>query len=806
MNILERIRKERVIFEGGAGTLLQEAGLAPGELPELWNLTHPEVIENLHKSYLEAGCQIMKTNTFGANSLKYTGTDGMPTLKEVIDAAFAHAKAARKAINEDSYIALDVGPTGKMLQPLGDFPFESAVELFAEVIRLGAQAGADLILIETMNDSYETKAAVLAAKENCDLPVFVTNVYDEKATLMTGANPEAMVAMLEGLHVDAIGLNCSLGPKQMQQIVPRLVRAASVPVIVNPNAGLPRSENGKTVYDVDADAFAAYMVPIVEAGANIIGGCCGTNPEYMHKMIEATKDLPYQEVTEKNRSVISSYTHAVEFGGRPILIGERINPTGKKKFQQALRDHNIDYILEEGIRQEEAGVDVLDVNVGLPEIDEDQMMSEAVFELQSVLNLPLQIDTTDAVVMEHALRLYNGKAMVNSVNGKQHIMDEIFPLVDKYGGLVVALTIDEEGIPDEANKRVEIAEKIYARAAEYGIAKKDIIIDPLAMTISADDQSAVATLEAVRKIHEMGGLTTLGVSNISFGLPKRNLINGTFFTMAMHNGLKAAIMNPFSREMMQAYKGYLALSGQDPNCMGFIDYVNNLPEETVTVASGSGAKNAGNGAALDEKPLQKAIVKGLKDKAGVITKELLATREPLDLVNNEVVPALDIVGKGFEEKTMFLPQLLISADAAKAAFDVIKDAIAAAGNGGTSGEKVVIATVKGDIHDIGKNIVKVLLENYGFTVYDMGKDVPPEVIVDKVIEQNVKLCGLSALMTTTVPAMEETIRQLQEKAPWCKTVVGGAVMTQEYADMIHADYYAKDAMETVRIAEELLNH
>ena len=642
-SIIERIQKERMYFEGGLGTMLQEKGLQPGELPELWNLSHPEDICFMHESYLKAGCQIMKTNTFGANALKFTGEGGIPSLEEVVSAAVRHAKTARKNVGVEAYIALDLGPTGKMLQPLGDFPFEDAITLFAETVEAGVKAGADLILIETMNDSYETKAAVLAAKEHSDLPVFVTNVYDEQAKLMTGADPEAMVAMLEGLRVDALGMNCSLGPAQMKGIVPRLVAAASIPVIVAPNAGLPRSVDGKTVYDVDEKEFAEHMEEIVSAGASVVGGCCGTTPAYMEEMIRKVRELPFYPIEEKNNSVISSYTHAVTFGERPILIGERINPTGKKKFKEALVTHNMDYILEEGIRQEEAGADVLDVNVGLPEIDEDERMQETIFELQAVTDLPLQIDTTKEDVMEHALRIYNGKPMVNSVNGKQSEMEKIFPLVRKYGGLVVALTIDEDGIPETAQKRVEIAQKIYDTAAKYGIGKKDIIIDPLAMTVSADDQSALVTLESVRRItEELHGNTTLGVSNISFGLPKRNLINGTFFTMAMQCGLKAAIMNPFSREMMQAYRGFLALSGLDANCMGFIDYVSGLPEEITTVKNTSGKKIGVSDSVEEAKQLQNAIVKGLRDRAGMLTEELLEHTEPLEVINQQILSLIHI--------------------------------------------------------------------------------------------------------------------------------------------------------------------
>ena len=813
MIITERIKKQMVFFDGGMGSLLQARGLKPGEYPEMWNILHPDVIYDIHRQYLEAGANILKTNTFGANSLKFTGKDGMPALSDVVRAA---EDAARRAIEEcgrdDTYVALDLGPCGKLLEPLGDMPFESAVELFAEVVEAGKDR-ADLILIETMNDSYETKAAVLAAKEHSQLPIFVTNVYDEDKKLLTGADPLVMIAMLEGLGADAIGMNCSLGPEQMEGFIPDFLNNASVPIIVNPNAGLPRSdENGNTVYDVDADTFSDIMARIAKKGVMILGGCCGTTPEFIRKTVEKTKDIPFRLNPPKDISIISSGSKTVLFGRAPVLIGERINPTGKKRFQQALREHDIDHVLEEGIRQQEAGAHVLDVNVGLPEIDEDALMSEVVFELQSVSDLPLQIDTTDSEVMEHALRIYNGKPMINSVNGKREIMEAVFPLAAKYGGLVVGLTIDEDGIPKSARGRVDIAAKIYETAEKYGIEKKNIIIDPLAMAVSADDKSGAVTIEAVRCItNELGGMTSLGVSNISFGLPARHLINGTFFTMAMQAGLKAAIMNPFSYEMMSAYRSFLALSGQDENCLGYINYVNQLPEDKKTAgvkktSSGTGAAGTPVGAdvAFGETagpfaPLMSAIEKGLKEKAGAITGELIEDNDPLDLVNGAIVPALDVVGKGFEEKKLFLPQLLMAADAATAAFDVIKEKITAEDSGdGADRTKVVVATVKGDIHDIGKNIVKVLLENYGFDVIDLGKDVPPETVLEAVLKDNVPICGLSALMTTTVPAMEETIKLLHEKAPFCKTVVGGAVLTQEYADMINADKYCKDAMETVR--------
>ena len=761
-DIRELIKEKKVYFDGGLGSLLQARGLKPGEYPETWNITRPDDIKAVHAEYLSAGANIINSNTFGANSLKFTGEEGMPGLSEVVKAGLDIAcKAVSESDREDAYVALDIGPCGKLLEPLGDLPFEDAVNLFSEIVEVGKDK-ADLILIETMNDSYETKAAVLAAKENSDLPVFVTNVYDENEKLLTGAGPEVMIAMLEGLGVDALGMNCSLGPAQMEGFVPDFVNNASVPVIVNPNAGLPKSdEEGNTYYDVDADEFSDIMVRIAKEGAMILGGCCGTTPEYIRKTIEKTAAVPFKLNSEKDISVIASGSQAVTFGKAPVLIGERINPTGKKRFQQALRDHDIDYVLEEGIRQQEAGAQVLDVNVGLPEIDEDAMMSEVVFELQSVSDLPLQIDTTDPVVMEHALRIYNGKPMINSVNGKQEIMKEVFPLAAKYGGVVVGLTIDEEGIPVTAKGRVEIARKIADTAAEYGISKKDLIIDPLAMAVSADDKSGAVTLEAVERItKELGLMTSLGVSNISFGLPARHLINGTFFTMAMQSGLKAAIMNPFSNDMMSSYKAFLALSGQDENCLGYIDYVNQLPDDKkeasmANMASGAadGSASSGSvgisGAASDSPfaPLMNAIEKGLKEKAGAITRELIADNDPLALVNEAIVPALDVVGKGFEEKKLFLPQLLMAADSATAAFDVIKENINMEGvDDGSEKTKVVVATVKGDIHDIGKNIVKVLLENYGFDVIDLGKDVPPEAVLEAVLKDDVPLCGLSRFL------------------------------------------------------------
>ncbi|MBR5506547.1 MAG: homocysteine S-methyltransferase family protein, partial [Clostridia bacterium] len=720
-------------------------------------------------------------------------------LDEIIKCAIANC---RKAIDEcgnsnKHFVALDIGPLGKLLKPLGTLDFEDAVSIFAKTVEYGQKYGADLILIETMNDLYETKAAVLAAKENSDLPIFVTNAYDKSGKLMTGASPEAVCATLEGLGVDAIGMNCSFGPQDMIPILEKLVKVSSTPIIVNPNAGLPVFKDGKTSYDIDEMQFAEYIKKIANMGACVVGGCCGTTPEYIGEVTKRLSGFTPKPLTKKNLSVISSYTHAVNFGDKCVIIGERINPTGKKVFKEALRNNDIDYILNVGLDQENDGAHVLDVNVGLPEIDETDMLSKVVFSLQSVTGLPLQIDTSDAQAMEKAMRLYNGKPMVNSVNGKKESMEAIFPLIKKYGGLVVALTLDENGIPSDSEGRCKIAERIIETAKEYGIDKKDIIVDTLAMTISTDSNAAVVTLDSLEKIKKMGINTSLGVSNVSFGLPAREIINSTFFATALAKGLSGAIINPHSAEMMKVYKSYCALSGYDENCNEYIEF-----SKRITVSS-SLSENTQKVHTENEEGLKGAIIKGLKESAYKLSKDLLATDNPLDIINTQIVPALDAVGKGFEEKTVFLPQLLISAEAAKSAFDAIKEKMAESGNVQTKKCPVVIATVKGDIHDIGKNIVKALLENYGFDVSDLGKDVEPMAIIEEAKRKNAPLIGLSALMTTTVPAMEETVKLAKEIIPDVKIMVGGAVLTKEYADRMGADMYCKDAMESVRYAEEI---
>lgn len=797
MNFREYLKNNIVYLDGGMGTLLQAQGLRPGEHPERWNLSHPDIITSIHKEYFDAGSNVVCTNTFGANILKFSEDE----LENIISSAVFNAKTAREQSisKKEKFVALDIGPSGKLLKPLGDLDFEDAVNVFAKTVKLGVKYGIDLVIIETMNDSYETKAALLAVKENCDLPVIVSNAYGEDGKLMTGATPAAMVALLEGMGADALGANCSLGPRQLLGVAEELLKYASVPVILKPNAGLPKTLEQKTVFDITSDEFSNEVSEIIKQGVRVVGGCCGTTPEYIDALYKKTCGFAPVPIQNKNKTLVSSYTHTVEFGEKPILIGERINPTGKKRFKQALIENDMDYILSEGVNQQEKGVHILDVNVGLPDIDETKILKNAVCELQAIIDLPLQIDTANITAMESALRRYNGKAMINSVNGKRESMETVFPLVKKYGGVVVALTLDEDGIPETAEGRVKIAKKILATAAEHGISKRDIIFDTLAMTISSDNKAATATLDALKTIkNELGCHTSLGVSNISFGLPNRDAINSTFFAMALENGLSAAIMNPYSLDMLKTYHTFKALKGMDENCAEYIGLADLFVTATSTAVIESKSKSE-----EFSSELQYAIIKGFKDKSAELTKELLESIEPLNIVNNEIIPALNIVGQGFENKTVYLPQLLMSAEAAKSAFEIIKSFMVEKEDSTQKGT-IIIATVKGDIHDIGKNIVKLLLENYGFRIVDLGKDVSPETIVDNVVKIHAPLVGLSALMTTTVPAMEETIKQLKQKAPWCKIIVGGAVLTQEYADKIGADKYAKDAMEAVRYAESIM--
>lgn len=777
MNDLRKILKtQRLYFDGGFGTVIQKLGLEKGAAPEIWNLTNPQKVTEVHKAYIAAGSNIITTNTFGVNKDKYQN------YKELISAAVNCAKDAAKA-TENTFIAFDIGPTGRMLEPLGDLAFEEAVCLFSENIKVAVKCGVDLIIIETMNDAYETKAAVLAAKENSDLPIFVTNVYDKSGKLMTGADPLAMITLLEGLGVDAIGMNCSFGPDIMLEIIDQFTQNVSTPLIVNPNAGLPRVVDGKTVYSISDTEFAEYMAKLAEKGVSVLGGCCGTTPEYIEKTVAATKNIPLKPITDKNLTLVSSYTHAVEIKDSPILIGERINPTGKKRLKEALKNKDLNYILQEGIRQTEAGVHILDVNVGLPEIDEKEMMFSAVKALQSVTDTPLQIDSSDPVVLEKAMRIYNGKPLINSVNGEKESMDSVFALVKKYSGAVIALTMDKNGIPETAEERLKIAEKIANEALKYGISKKDIIVDPLCLTVSSDSKSALVTLKAVELLKENGFKTSLGVSNISFGLPEREIINTSFFTSALERGLNCAIMNPFSKGMMNSFYAFKVLHNMDIACENYIDYVaNNEQTETVTVKP-------------TDITLSDAIIKGLSDSVVAAAENLLHNTPALSVINEHIVPALNTVGKSFEEKKIYLPQLLMSAEAATGAFEKVKEKLPK--DSTDEHKSVILATVKGDIHDIGKNIVKVLLESYGFKVYDLGKDVSPKTICETVRKTGCNLVGLSALMTTTVPSMEETIKLLHETFNNTTVMVGGAVLNKEYANMINADKYCADAMETV---------
>ena len=785
---MTRLGRKPLFFDGAMGTILQEKGLAAGEAPELWNLLHPKDVLSVHISYLEAGVDIISANTFGANPFKCQENGVEP--EEVIAAG---VRLAHQAVEQAGHgvVALDIGPSGKLLFPMGDLAFEEAVNAFAQMASAGADAGADCVLIETMNDLYEVKAALLGVKEATSLPVFVTTTFDESGKLLTGGDIKAVAAVLEGLGADAIGMNCGLGPKQMLALIKELRSLTSLPLVVNPNAGLPRERNGHTFFDVGPEEFSSCMKEIVLAGAWVIGGCCGTTPEHLRQTVKLCKGLSCQPLPEVSSTIVTSGCKAVEFGREPIIIGERINPTGKSRFKQALRDNDLPYILGEGIAQQEAGAHLLDVNVGLPEIDEQAMMCKVVTELQSLSPLPLQIDTSDPETMASAMRVYNGKPLVNSVTAKQSSMRAIFPLVKKYGGVVIGLTITENGIPETAQGRVEAARLIVETAKEYGIDKRNIIIDPLTMAVSAGQDAALVTLDALSRIRrELGVYTSLGVSNVSFGLPQRENVTSAFFLMALQAGLNAAIMNPLSHSMMRAYRSFCALSGYDEGCRAYIDaYAKTEPVTTATASS-------------QELPLREAIEKGLKDKAGYAAEKLIKTMTGLEIINREIVPALDTVGQQFEAKTLFLPQLLMSADAAKAAFEVIKFHM----DGQASEQSkltIVIATVKGDVHDIGKNIVKVLLENYGFHVIDLGKDVMPEMVVDAVKRENAGLVGLSALMTTTVANMKETIDLLHRETPTVKIMVGGAVLTQEYADMIGADFYGADAMASVRYAMKL---
>ena len=779
-------------FDGGMGTMLQAAGLlGPGELPEPLNLTHPEEIAAIHQAYADAGAEFISTNTFGANGLKFDNVE------ELVQAATALVRRTGKKV------VLDIGPLGKLLQPMGELAFDDAYDLFARTIRAGAP-GADLVLIETMSDTLELKAAVLAAKENCDLPVFTTMIMDEKGRLLTGADIETAVTMLEGLGVDALGFNCSMGPDQMLPLVAQLRELTCLPIIVNPNAGLPESVNGETVYNVDPEAFAEKMEAIAKLGVSYLGGCCGTTPAHIAKMIQRVKDIPAVVHTPAPRTLVSSYSQTVELGKKPVIVGERINPTGKKRFKAALQANDMDYILDQAVQQVDAGADLLDVNVGMPGIDEKGMMIRTVKALQSIGGTPLQLDSTIPAVMEAALRVYNGKPIVNSVNGEEASLQNILPLVKKYGAAVVGLTLDENGIPKKAADRFAIAKRILDRATALGIPKRDVYIDCLTLTASAEQDGARETLEALHRVKtELGLKTVLGVSNISFGLPNREAVTRTFLTMALENGLDLPIINPNIASMAEAVRAFRLLRGFDVNCAAFVEAYANMPTATAAATPAAAAKPAAE-KAPETLDLPYAMSHGLKNEGAKITAQLLETTDAMEVVNEILIPALDSAGKLFEQGKIFLPQLIQTASVAQAAFEVIKTTLIERNAAPVSRGEIVLATVKGDIHDIGKNIVRVLLENYGYTVLDLGRDVPCQLVADTAKEHGVKLVGLSALMTTTLGAMEETIQLVKQSCPDCKIVVGGAVLTADYAEKIGADFYAKDAMETVAVAKEVV--
>ena len=803
MSICDYLGKELLYFDGAMGTRLQAAGLKPGELPEVWNITHGDVVADIHASYVRAGANILKSNTFGANALKMQGSGY--SVEDVVLAAFENARRAFASVpempEEKKFTALDLGPTGKLLAPYGDLQFEEAVSLYAEIVRAGVKAGADLILAETMSDTYEAKAAILAAKENSSLPVFVTFTFDKDGKLLNGADVETAVLMADGLGVDAVGFNCGLGPDLVAKLMPRARCVTNLPIIANPNAGLPTEQNGKTVFTTGPEEFAEYMLDVYREGGSVLGGCCGTDPGYIRLVAERTKGLKPVALnataatnnTEKKNSVtaVTGYGAPVFFDKEPVLIGERINPTGKPVLKEALRNGDMDYICRLGLEQLENGAHVLDVNTGLPGLNETETLCKAVTSLQAITPVPLEIDTSNYEAMERALRLYNGKPLLNSVNGKPESMAKVFPLAKKYGAAVVGLCLDETGIPDTAEGRLAIADKIIQTAAEYGIRAKDIIIDPLALTVSTDSRNPAIDLAVIKALKSKGIHTVMGVSNISFGLPNRDAVNSAFFAMSLAAGLSSAIMNPQSERMMEAYHAYCALSGVDEGCKDYVAHYANAPKTKTTVA-------------VSEYTLYDAIVKGLTEQSGSAAKKLLGeNKTPLEIINGFIIPALNTVGEGFGKKTLFLPQLLMAADAAKAAFDELKKQMQnGTQNSEARGDTIVLAVVKGDIHDIGKNIVKVLWENYGYHVVDLGKDVPAETVVEAVEKHQARLVGLTALMTTTVAAMEDTINALRRKTD-TKILVGGAVMTQEYAGTIGADGYAPDAVAAVDYANRI---
>ena len=796
MNIIEAIKCGRLYFDGGMGTELIKRGLMSGKGSEPALFEHPDWVVDIHRAYLQAGANIIKTNTFGVNPLKYEN------YAEYINRAVSLARESMAEYPE-AYLALDIGPLGRMIKPLGDLDFKDAVESFAKIIRAAADLAVDLILIETMNDSYETKAAVLAAKENSDLPIFVTNVYDGSGKTLTGSSPEVMACLLEGLGVDAIGANCSFGPREMLTVTERLLNGTNLPIIINPNAGLPKIVGGETVFDESPESFSDVMVKMAEMGVSVLGGCCGTSPAHISATVEKTSVIPLRKNEIKRGASICSSLMRVELNFEPILIGERINPTGKPKLKEALRSGNNSLILSEAIKQEECGICALDVNCGLPEIDEIEKISELVGEIQSVVSVPLQIDSSNPKALEAAMRRCNGVPLVNSVSGTEKSLSAVLPLVKKYGGTVVALAISEEGIAADVEALRRVVSRVCEAAETYGISRERIIFDPLCLSISTDENAYKTRIEMVKYLREKGFKSILGVSNISFGMPNREAINSAFFRMALGAGLSAAIINPYSEEMMAAHREFLNVIGNTEALENYQKEAEIAMEKALLdakmIAEGTLERigKATTAASGDKISLKYAIIKGLRQEAERVAKELLLTREPMEIINEEIIPALTLVGDGFDKKEIFLPSLLLSAEAAAAAFETVKTAIP---KGKAAAGKILLATVKGDIHDIGKNIVRVVLESWGFEVCDLGRDVPCEKILAALSCGDFDLVGLSALMTTTLPAMEEAVRAIKNAHPTLKVMVGGAVLNREYADMIGADFYGEDAPAAAKIA------
>lgn len=779
----KRLNKEVLVFDGGFGSQLQARGMKAGEIPEYYNIDHPDIIIDIHKQYLKAGADFITTNTFGANPLKLE--QHQYSYQEVILKAVENAKKARDSIDRECYIAFDIGPIGKLMEPMGTLSFDDVYQSVQQMIEL-VKDDVDVILLETMTDIYEIKASVLAIKETCDLPIFVTMTFEANHRSLSGCDPLTMVNVLEGLKVDALGMNCSLGPKEMSPIILSLLESTSLPIIVQPNAGLPVLIDGKTTYQMDTQQFVEQAIPLVEKGIAIIGGCCGTNPDFIRLLKEnVPENVTPRTIERKTR--VSSGTTTVEFGHHVVVCGERLNPTGKKKLKVALKEERYDELIVEGIKQEQAGAHVLDVNVGLPGIDEVKVMKHVIKLLQEVIQLPLQIDSSNTQAIEQACRYYNGKPLINSVNGKDETMEAIFPVVQKYGGVVIGLTLDENGIPLTAKERFEIAKKIINKAKEYHIPKEDIIIDCLVLTASAQQKEVMETVKAVSMVKTLGVHTVLGVSNVSFGLPNRPLLNKTFLAMALSAGLDLPIINPLDQELMNTIDAFNVLYNYDQDASTYIAHQSQVQVVTQKTSSFS---------------LEDVVMHGMKDEAKKATEDLLKEKDGLTIINEILIPALDKIGKDYETGQIFLPQLIQSAEASKIAFEQIKQTFTSTD---TTKGPVLIATVHGDIHDIGKNIVKVVCESYGFQMIDLGKDVSKETILEAYYQYQPKAIGLSALMTTTVASMEETIALLKQVDNMCPILVGGAVLTQDIADDIHADYYAKDAMASVNILNKIIH-